>query len=120
MWIYNIHIVGGVGMEYVDYIEVFRKRLTELRVQKGVSSRDMSLSLGQCESYINKIENKRTLPSFTGFIYICEYLGITPQDFFDVENKTPIQSNEIIKALEKLTPTQAEHILEVVKDLTEK
>ena len=24
-----------------------------------------------------KIENKRTLPSFTGFIYICEYFDIT-------------------------------------------
>ncbi len=107
-------------MEYIDYIELFRKRLTELRVQKGVSSRDMSLSIGQCASYINKIENKRTLPSLTGFIYICEYFGVTPQEFFDVENRTPIQSNEIIKAFEKLTPTQAEHVLEIVKDLTEK
>lgn len=107
-------------MEYIDYIELFRKRLTELRVQKGVSSRDMSLSLGQCASYINKIENKRTLPSLTGFIYICEYFDITPQEFFDVEEKEPMRSNEILKAFEKLTPTQAEHVLEIVRDLTEK
>ena len=43
----------------MDYIEFFYKRLAELRLQKGVSARDMSLSLGQSESYINKIENKR-------------------------------------------------------------
>lgn len=49
----------------MDYIEWFYQRLTALRIQKGVSARDMSLSLGQSESYINKIENKRTLPSFT-------------------------------------------------------
>ena len=30
----------------------------------------MSLSLGQSESYINKIENRRTLPSMTGFLYL--------------------------------------------------
>lgn len=107
-------------MEYIDYIALFRERLTKLRIQKGVSARDMSLSLGQCASYINKIENKRTLPSLTGFIYICEYFGITPQEFFDVDLKEPMRSNEILQAFEKLTPTQAEHILEVVKDLTRK
>jgi len=107
-------------MEYIDYIALFRERLTQLRVQKGVSARDMSLSLGQSESYINKIENKRTLPSLTGFIYICEYLEITPQDFFDVGIKDPIKTNELLKAFEKLTPKQAEHVLEVIRDLTEK
>ena len=35
----------------------FAIRLARLREKKGVSARDMSLSLGQCESYINKIEN---------------------------------------------------------------
>ena len=38
----------------------------------------MSLSLGQSERYINKIENRRTLPSMTGFFYICEYLILKP------------------------------------------
>ena len=47
-------------MDYTQYIDMFHKRLSELRIQKGVSARDMSLSLGQSESYINKIENKRT------------------------------------------------------------
>ena len=67
----------------MDYLNWFPSRLAELRIQRGVSARDMSLSLGQSESYINKIENKRTLPSMAGFIYICEYLGITPQEFFN-------------------------------------
>ena len=41
----------------MDYIEWFYNRLTQLRIQKGVSARDMSLSLGQSESYINKIDS---------------------------------------------------------------
>jgi len=49
----------------------FAKRLTELRQQKGVSARDMSLSIGQSENYINKIENRKSLPSLTySFIYV--------------------------------------------------
>ena len=56
----------------MDYLEWFPERLAQLRIQKGVSARDMSLSLGQSESYINKIENRRTMPSMSGFLYICE------------------------------------------------
>ena len=104
----------------MDYIEWFYTRLSELRIQKGVSARDMSLSLGQSESYINKIENKRTLPSFTGFIYICEYFGITPQEFFNEHSSAPHKLKELVKELEKLTPEQAEHILQIVKDITRK
>lgn len=102
----------------MDHIEWFYKRLTELRMQKGVSARDMSLSLGQSESYINKIENRRTLPSFTGFIYICEYFHLTPQEFFNDNVSSPTKYKELISELEKLSPEQTEHILQIVKDIT--
>lgn len=105
---------------YTDYIEGFYKRLTELRIQKGVSARDMSLSLGQSESYINKIENRYTLPSLTGFIYICEYLEITPQEFFNLNDSSPKATKELLSAFEKLTPEQASHVLAIIKDITEK
>lgn len=105
----------------MDYLEMFCKRLTELRIQKGVSARDMSLSLGQSESYINKIENKRTLPSMTGFFYICEYFGITPKEFFDEEKLLlPQKSKELNTEIEKLSPDEAEHLLLLVKDLNKK
>lgn len=102
----------------VDYIDWFYRRLTELRMAKGVSARDMSLSLGQSESYINKIENRRTLPSFTGFLYICEYFQITPEDFFNHRASAPDKTRELVQELEKLTPEQTGHILQIVKDIT--
>ncbi len=71
----------------MDYIEWFYKRLTQLRLQKGVSARDMSLSLGQSDSY--KMENKHSLPSFQGFVYICDYFGISPKEFFDDNSASP-------------------------------
>lgn len=101
----------------MDYVEWFYNRLTNLRIQKGVSARDMSLSLGQSESYINKIENKRTLPSFMGFLYICEYFEITPEEFFS-NDTSPQKTNELFAEIKKLTPDQTEHILQVVKDIT--
>ena len=59
------------------YEDFFSERLASLRTTKGVSARDMSLSIGQSANYINKIENKKAYPSMTVFFYICEYLGIT-------------------------------------------
>ena len=60
------------------YEEFVPERLAKLRLQKGVSARDMSLSLGQANNYINNIENKKSLPAMQSFFYICEYLGVTP------------------------------------------
>lgn len=107
-------------MDYAKYTEQFHKRLTELRLEKGVSARDMSLSLGQSESYINKIENQRTLPSIAGFIYICEYLDITPQEFFDYDNKNPKYTKQITKQIQQLNPKQQEYILALLSDLVQK
>lgn len=103
----------------MDYTQWFAERLAQLRNEKGVSARDMSLSLGQSESYINKIENRRTFPSMTGFFYICEYLEIEPGEFFSLSTKSPTTSKEIQKHLDRLSPHQAQHILQLIKDLTE-
>ena len=56
-------------MLYEDFVP---ERLAKLRMQKGVSARDMSLSLGQANNYINNVENKKTLPSMQSFFYISE------------------------------------------------
>ena len=56
-------------MEREDFI----RRLVQLRMQKIVSARDMSLSIGQSAGYINNIENGVNLPSMTVFFYICDY-----------------------------------------------
>ncbi|MBQ7296218.1 MAG: helix-turn-helix transcriptional regulator [Clostridia bacterium] len=101
----------------MDYIEFFYNRITQLRLEKGVSSRDMSLSLGQSESYINKIENRRTLPSLTGFFFICEYFGITPSEFFNADNCSPTKANELFSQIQKLSPEHSEHVFQIVKDL---
>ncbi len=103
----------------MDYLDFFYKRLTELRIQKGVSARDMSLSLGQSESYVNKIENRRTLPSFMGFIYICEYFGISPAEFFG-EIESPSKTSMLFYEIGKLNAEQTDHIIQIVKDITKK
>lgn len=39
--------------------ELFYQRLAQLRAEKGVSARDMSLSLGQRAGYINALDDTK-------------------------------------------------------------
>ena len=104
----------------MDYFDWFANRISALRLKKGVSAREMSLALGQSESYINKIENRRTMPSMSGFLYICEYLDVLPGDFFNERRPEPHISQELLTEIEKLSPRQAEHLLAIVRDIVEK
>lgn len=97
------------------YESFFSKRLAELRIQKGISARDMSLSLGQSESYINKIENGKSLPSMTVFFYICEFFQISPSEFFDENNKTPMLYNELIEAAKNIDDKKLKLLIEFLK-----
>jgi len=92
-------------------------RVAQLRMAKGVSARDMSLSIGQGAAYIHNIENRKTMPSMKGFFYICEYLNITPKDFFDADSANPEKLNEIISDMKALTPEQLSNISSIIKDL---
>jgi len=107
-------------MRMIPYDEFFSERLSILRQQKDVSARDMSLSLGQSENYINMIENKRTLPSMAVFFNICEYLGVTPSTFFDEQQNCPALLKELNNELVQLNEGLIEHILALTKEMNKR
>ncbi len=89
-------------------------RLAQLRTKKGISAREMSLSLGQAEDYISDIESKNNTPSMDHFLLICEYLGISPREFFDEENPNPILLHELITELEPLKDQDFDNLLNLL------
>lgn len=99
------------------YEKDFQIRLAQLREQKGVSARDMSLSIGQNPGYINNIETGKALPSMSGFFYICDFLKLEPKDFFDIDAKNPERLNAIINDLKRLDDDQLESISSIVRGL---
>ena len=104
---------GGDSMDEKD----FSLRLAQLREKKGVSARDMSLSMGQNPGYINNIESGKSMPSLAGIFYICDYLGITPSEFFDMESHSPSKLNDIIANLKRLDDRQLDTISALIKDI---
>ena len=95
----------------------FSLRLAKLRSQKGVSARDMSLQMGQNPGYINNIETGKSMPSLSGFFYICEFLGLTPCEFFDLNTANPSIVDTIAEDLKHLDDAQLQTIATLVKGL---
>ncbi len=95
----------------------FSIRLAQLRTEKGVSARDMSLSIGYSENYINGIENGLSFPSMSVFFYICEYLNITPKEFFDTDSKCPAKEKELLDAVKGLSMEQLDTLISLAKGL---
>lgn len=102
------NIIGGRNMDE----QFIRDRITQLRIAAGKSEREMSLDLGHSGSYINSITSGRIAPSMKEFLYICEYLQVTPEQFFQTVNDnytalSPIKQ----KAISELTALQESDVI---------
>ena len=95
----------------------FSDRLSALRINKGVSARDMSLSIGQSPGYINNIENGINYPSMQTFFYICDFLEITPKEFFDIDTVNPTKVSELIDATKGLNNEQLSNLISLARGL---
>lgn len=93
-------------------------RITELRIKKNVSEYRMSLDLGHSNSYIRSITSGKALPSMTEFLYICDYLEITPKEFFDEEMEYPEQINKLIMLAMALSEDDLTAIIDMAERLS--
>lgn len=91
-------------------LQFIRDRISVLRIKKNVSEYRMSTDLGNSKSYIQSISSGRSVPSLGEFLYICEYLGVTPKEFFDEDIKEP----QLVSKLYELTKNMSEKDLEVL------
>ena len=100
--------------------DFFAKRLTALRIEKGVSEYRMSLDLGHGASYINMIANGKSLPSMGEFLYMCDYLGVTPSEFFDEKFEGELKYKEVDRIIRGLSDEDFELLAAFVKRLDRK
>ena len=107
----------GVGRMDIEFV---RERITQLRLQKGVSEYKMSYDLGHSRGYINNISSGKTLPSMTEFFAICDYFGITPVEFFDNGCRNPKLAQAILLAVLQLSDEDLELTLANVNRLLRK
>ncbi len=97
-------------------MQFIRERISLLRTKKNVSEYKMSMDLGHSKSYMQSISSGRAAPSLSEFLYICEYLGVTPKEFFDDDMKEP----QLVQKLYSLTRDMSEEDLAVLISTAER
>lgn len=96
------------------------ERITKLRLKKNVSEYKMSYDLGHSSGYVRAITSGRAMPSMGEFLYMCEYLGVTPAEFFSEEIADPVALKDFASEAKELSDEDLTIILELVKRLKKK
>ena len=78
------------------YEDLFYKRLAELRANKGVSARDMSLSIGQSAGYINALDNRNGFPSCRSSFISANTLASLLRNFLRKETGIPVSTRKFV------------------------
>ena len=94
-----------------------RTRLTELRIKKGVSEYKMSLDLGHSKGYIQGISSGKAFPSVPELFYICEYLGVSLQEFFSPDLEEPQLLHELYDLSKDLDAEDLQALINMAKRL---
>ena len=97
-----------------------RNRITELRLKKNISEYQMSLDLGKNKSYIQGISSGRSMPSMKQFFEICDYLELTPIEFFNTEIKEHTLYREAAALLNELSYEDLEAVFPILLRLRAK
>lgn len=95
--------------------DFIRGRITALRLKKGVSEYRMSVELGHSKGYIQSISSGRALPSLQELLYICDYFGITPREFFSEDKQNPMIITRILEKLTEMNDDDLSLILAIVE-----
>ena len=98
--------------------QFIRDRITQLRIQKGVSEYKMSYDLGHSRSYMYNISSGKSLPPMAEFLEICEYFGISPSQFFNDSSDNPALLQTAIEELKKLYDDDLMLIISNIRRLT--
>ena len=94
-----------------------RDRITQLRLQKGVSEYQMSYDLGHSHSYIYNISSGKSLPPMGEFLQICDYFGISPSQFFDDSSENPALLQTATEELRKLNDADLMLMTRIIRRL---
>ena len=74
----------------------------------------MSLALGKGQSFINQIAAGKNAPLFENFFEICEYLGVTPEEFFDRGEDDPVVRERLYREVSRRSGGDPQRFLDLL------
>ena len=75
----------------------------------------LCLSYNQIQDFFRKGDHLSLI--HICIFYICEYLEITPKDFFDIETNDPTKANELYNIAKQLDSDHLDHLIALAKGL---
>ncbi|MBQ6823018.1 MAG: helix-turn-helix transcriptional regulator [Clostridia bacterium] len=97
--------------------KAFSLRLRQLRVEKGVTQKQMSRDLMMTENYIYNIESQIAYPSMTQFFAICEYLDIQPSAFMQFEPEQTAKEEELLEAVKGFSNEKMDRLIRIAETI---
>lgn len=104
-------------MNYEDFV---KDRITQLRIQKGVSEYQMSYDLGHSRGYVYNISSGKALPPLKEFFAICDYFEISPQQFFDQSSPNPELIQKAVGGMKQMPESDQLMILGFINRLLQR
>lgn len=93
------------------------KRISELCINKKVSEREVSLSLGKSPAYINYLTSGKGFPTMENFFEICDYFEITPSEFFDTNINDPIKIKKVYNEIQRICHNDIDSLLKALEKI---
>lgn len=92
-------------------------RIKFFREQKGYTVNKLANIAGISQSYLRSVELGQKNPTVEILSELCWALDISLRDFFDDENSSHLQQNELLLQIYKLTDEQRSLLLKFLKTL---
>lgn len=98
----------------LDYIS---KRITQLRLDKNISERKLSLDLGHNSGYFYNISSRKSLPSLKELLAICDYFEMSPKEFFSGEDELSLKKQQAKILIETVDDEDLDTIMDIIKKI---
>ena len=98
-------------MNYKQIIE----RLSLIRTRKNLSSRELSLMLGNSDTYFYKVEDGSIVLSVPKLLEILETLEVSTEEFFSDDFENYSKNTDILKMTKSLSKDQLNAFMLLLK-----
>jgi transcriptional regulator with XRE-family HTH domain len=94
------------------------ERITHFRCAKGYTVNKLANMAGVSQSNLRDIElGNNSNPTIELLDCLCDAMGITLKEFFDVDNDFPSGDDPLQKEIFKLSPNQRENLYAFLKSM---
>ncbi|WP_018085684.1 helix-turn-helix domain-containing protein [Desulfurispora thermophila] len=94
----------------------YGERIRSLRKEKKLSAEKLGKLIGLSQSMISKLENDERKLDVQVLEAICQALGITMMDFFNIDNPLPPDIRRLVELAKQLTPRQRAILLAAAEE----